>query len=867
MFQRLTFLLVFIGVHSWFTASAFAQTNIYATLTVTNVLGITNGNSLTVAGTSFLVTNSTVSVRYISPTNTAGAAATNLANKLAAALTNQYFVSYGSPTSIVVRPFTGGSVSLTTSTNWAIVRFATNTGLAGGIKVSNVIGSSFTLLGSSPETITNWSQIGGGSGGGDISTPSSNNIVAQILAGDSNVTAAVSFPITFPATNSPLFSIMRAAFSTNMLTTNAQLLPRPFTELKADVAGDVLMVAGGTNIWVFSLTNRALPVLKASIGSATTNRFIAHSGGFFYVASDGYISVYNCAIASAPVLVSSNSIGASNIVMNMSVKDGLLIAGTQVTGNVAPGYLLIFSLNNPSAPALLSQTSFGNITVRDALKIGSLLYIADYTGKTLKVADISNPRSPVVIHSQAMADHGDYATFEPFRLMAKPPALYVADDNTLQIFNITNPTNPVYASDIQISVDDPAGPFTADVEAAYVEGDFLFWGMPGNNDENPGQLVAYDLLNPLLPTRLTAGNLSTAGGYNWFAVGEDYLYQPSLTADNTSNVLAVLNKPKLPRFTASAQTMLIDIATSVTLPPAAQNVGRILTVKVVANGTQILSASGTDRIEGAATYTLTNGQAATFISDGLTNWFEIGRKKEVDPFTITSLASTNNVKGTTNWVLVIQGANSFWTNVIPAEMVSDRAPTNAPNLFNATFSGRTDFNGGVTTNGIHSYAAVNRAIYTIGATNSGLGFNGGAISIYNAGTVVADFKTSPSGLGIPNNTDASGTYFALSSFGSRWVERSRQGSFYFTNMFTASTAVTNETFGEVKALKAGGNGGNIYSAGQMVATNGFVSPTNFPGLGVITNLTGLNGMWRGLSNYADVRVVVSNGNTIVTIIP
>ena len=210
--SRILCLLVFIGVHSWFTASAFSQTNIYATLTVTNVIGITNGNSFTVAGSPFIVTNSTSSLRYIAPTNTAGGAATNIFNKLAAALTNNYFVNYGSPTSIVVRPFTGGSVSLTASTNWAIVRFTTNTSIAGGIKASNVIGSSFTLLGSSPETITNWSQIGGGGGGGDISTASSNNMVAAWTASDASSSNALAAASGIVNATTPI-----SAINTNLL--------------------------------------------------------------------------------------------------------------------------------------------------------------------------------------------------------------------------------------------------------------------------------------------------------------------------------------------------------------------------------------------------------------------------------------------------------------------------------------------------------------------------------------------------------------------------------------------------------------------------------------------------------------------------
>lgn len=78
---------------------------------------------------------------------------------------------------------------------------------------------------------------------------------------------------------------------------------------------------------------------------------------------------------------------------------------------------------------------------------------------------------------------------------------------------------------------------------------------------------------------------------------------------------------------------------------------------------------------------------------------------EGNGFAITNIAPqnlstpTNNVKGATNWVLVISGTNSFWTNQVPAEMVADRAPTNAPVIQYATLISPT-ITGNNTNNGI-----------------------------------------------------------------------------------------------------------------------------------------------------------------------
>lgn len=162
-----------------------AQSNITATLTVTNVAGITNGNCITNGGLAFLVTNSAFSLRYIAPTNTARKGATNIYNKLSAALTNLYAsITWGTPTSIVFRTFTGGTNALSINTGWGTLSLATNA-TVGGISASNITAKSITLNGSN---ITSWSQIGGSGGGGtNYTINNTNNQLAGVVSTNGNV--------------------------------------------------------------------------------------------------------------------------------------------------------------------------------------------------------------------------------------------------------------------------------------------------------------------------------------------------------------------------------------------------------------------------------------------------------------------------------------------------------------------------------------------------------------------------------------------------------------------------------------------------------------------------------------------------------
>jgi hypothetical protein len=158
-FLRLAFCIL---LSAFFLLSASAQTTITATFAVTNSSGISAGNSLVVDGQTFLVTNSTASLRYIATNNTAAGAATNIYTKFTQALANRYMVSYGSSTSVVLRTYVGQTISASISTNWGTLTFATNTAGNASVGASNLHARSITLDG---VTIASWGEVGGGTSG------------------------------------------------------------------------------------------------------------------------------------------------------------------------------------------------------------------------------------------------------------------------------------------------------------------------------------------------------------------------------------------------------------------------------------------------------------------------------------------------------------------------------------------------------------------------------------------------------------------------------------------------------------------------------------------------------------------------------
>lgn len=431
---------------------------------------------------------------------------------------------------------------------------------------------------------------------------------------DTNALNAAIVALSYPphyrkATNTSLFKIQKAAYSAAFNEVSSLTLPTGTAAMRCDVSDELALAGSGTSLYVISVTNRALPKLMATITTPTIAELegtlihsIAHESSFFYVGGDGYLQTYNCAVPAAPVLTSDiryplipgeeNSTTFS--ISKLGVQGGLLM----VSGSDG---VRLYSLMNPAAPVQLSALSgFG--AAGDTVRKGNLLYIGGYSSKTIKVADISNPAAPVIVHSQAAADHGNNDVFEPQRLLVRENALYVLDDNTLQIFNLNHATNPVFSSALQL------GENMAD---AALRDDILFWS------SDAGTFIAYDICSPLSPiAAVTQANMPASDAFT-LSVDADYVYFPE------PNALHIYNTPKLPRFAADTSTLLVGITNSVRLPLASNNVGRVLSVKINANITNLLTTIDNDRIEQQATRIMTNGQAATFQSDGTTNWYRI----------------------------------------------------------------------------------------------------------------------------------------------------------------------------------------------------------------------------------------------------
>lgn len=123
-------------------------------------------------------------------------------------------------------------------------------------------------------------------------------------------------------------------------------------------------------------------------------------------------------------------------------------------------------------------------------------------------------------------------------MLLKDNALYLQDDDSWQVFSLTDPMNPTYHFDLQAA---------SDVEGSQLLGDLLLWSASGVSGEPPGVLV-YDCRNAFNPTLLARTDFGQFNGYCWGAMNSQYIYQP----DGPS--LHILKVPELPPVSRKSQS-------------------------------------------------------------------------------------------------------------------------------------------------------------------------------------------------------------------------------------------------------------------------------------------------------------------------
>jgi hypothetical protein len=258
------------------------------------------------------------------------------------------------------------------------------------------------------------------------------------------------------------------------------------------VAGKYAYVADASSapdFDVFDISNPLSPALLKSFDSPGHISDIDIVGGFAYGADESGIRVINVTNPSSPDL--SRTVQATR-----GANDVLVVGKYAYLADGASG-LLIYNISDPSAPTLEGTADSGLIgTVSSVDVVGDYAYILNKAGNSgwLQIYNIANKATPTLVGSERFVGlDGLPSNID----VAGNYAYLAAGDQGLQIFDISNPAQPVFKGEYSYS--SGAEAWDVQVVGRYAMAAF------GN-----GGFEVIDIADPAAPTKVAEYNPETS---------------------------------------------------------------------------------------------------------------------------------------------------------------------------------------------------------------------------------------------------------------------------------------------------------------------------------------------------------------------
>ncbi len=236
---------------------------------------------------------------------------------------------------------------------------------------------------------------------------------------------------------------------------------------------------------IFDISNSSNPQLVSSLltgGAQDLPKIARIAGNYAYLLTSQRLQIADISSRSAPRIV--GEIGTNTTDPNALVVSGNYAYITSMNGRSDSSVLQVFDISTPASPTLVGSTLIGDTAAPRAVYVsGNYAYVA---AANLQVFNISNPSNPVFVRSVPLSwlGQGIYGTAQ---------YLYVttlAASGSLDILDLTNPANPTSVGTLAIG---------SYVNSVAVENGIAYVGSPGD-----GKLLVIDVTSPASPRLATS---------------------------------------------------------------------------------------------------------------------------------------------------------------------------------------------------------------------------------------------------------------------------------------------------------------------------------------------------------------------------
>src|SRR6266576_1192233 len=303
-----------------------------------------------------------------------------------------------------------------------------------------------------------------------------------------------------------VLGIALVSFTSSAMTTGPHInyVSQTGGTVTADYVG---LPANSQLIFVNSSTGATTTSVATVSGTSTiTVSTITVPSGSYYLRANTPTGGYIAQTIMVDVSTLVRRVSQSNLAQGKVVGgggDGIFIKGTYAyvaEGSGTTNAFQIFDISDPRAPVLISQNNLANggngVSTDDIWVKHGFAFIVEGGGtvNALQVFNVTNPAAPVLVGQANLANNaGD-------RLFVRGKYAYVVEGgsytNSFEIFNISNPAVPVRVNQSNLTAFDQA--------SIYVHGNYAYIAIGGSGSK---AFAIFDATTPTAPILKSAPDL------------------------------------------------------------------------------------------------------------------------------------------------------------------------------------------------------------------------------------------------------------------------------------------------------------------------------------------------------------------------